>query len=108
MRFQKYPDMCGWGLNILSSIWFSCRPDMRKLCLHEVFHTGMTFHAGMKRRDEIFMLPRNESFISPRHHVNTTVAQTSTRYENSCRHVFLSLSNHVESLEKFLNVFWVI
>ena len=30
---------------------------------------------------EILMSPRNESFISPRHHVNTTVAQTSTRYK---------------------------
>ena len=33
----------------------------------------MTFHAGMKKR--------HESFISPRHHVNTTVAKTSTRSE---------------------------
>ena len=71
------------GKYCLSSL---CRPDMRKLCLHEVFHPGMTFHAGMKRRHEIFMPPRDESFISPRHHINTTVAQTSTRYENLCRH----------------------
>ena len=44
-------------------------------------------------------MPVNESFISPRHHVNTTVAQTSTRYENSCRHEF-----HVGSYVKGLLV----
>ena len=54
---------------------------MRKICLHEIF---LPFSCRHERRHE--MSPRNESFISPRHHVNTTVAQTSTRYENSCRH----------------------
>ena len=75
----------------------SCRPDMRKSCLHEVFHAGMTFHADRKRQHEIFMPPRNESFILPRHHVNTTVVHTSTRYENSCRHEF-HVGSHVNGL----------
>ena len=71
-------------LGATKAIWFSYRPDMRKLCLHEIFipfPCRHDFHAGMKKRHEIFMSPRNESFMSPRHHVNTTVAQTSTRYE---------------------------
>ena len=80
------------------AIWLSYRLDMTKFCLHEIFipfSCRHDFHAGMKRRHEIFMSPRNESFISPRHHVNTTVAQTSTRYENSCRHEF-HVGSHVK------------
>ena len=113
------------------AIWFSYRPDMRKFCLHEIFipfhesfisprhhvnttvaqtstryenwcrhefHVGSSYRPDMRRfcLHEIF-IPFHESFISPRHHVNTTVAQTSTRYENWCRHEF-HVGSHVKGL----------
>ena len=67
------------------------------------FHFGMSFmplrHSFSYRNEKrhgIFASPRIESFISPQHHANTTVAQTSTGYEtHACMHGF-HVGSHVK------------